>query len=76
MTWYKIVLTDRRDNENDLLSIDHRMASTSRGKEKPVLPNVGEAANQPLDVNYPKREFGKRKVVRKAFQAQWFAKWP
>ena len=41
-----------------------------------MLPNVGEAANQPLDFNYPKREFGKTKVVRRAFQAQWFAKWP
>ena len=52
------------------------MASSSRGKEKPVLPNVGEAGNQPLDFNYWKREFGKTKVVRRAFQAQWFAKWP
>ena len=41
-----------------------------------MLPNVGEAGNQPLDFNYLKREFGKTKVVRRAFQAQWFAKWP
>ena len=47
------------------------MASSSQGKEKLVLPNVGEAANQPLEFNYPKREFGKTKVVCRAFQAQW-----
>ena len=41
-----------------------------------MLPNVGEAGNQPLDFNCLKREFGKTKVVRRAFQAQWFAKWP
>ena len=41
-----------------------------------MLPNVGEAGNQPLDFNYLKREFVKTKVVRRAFQAQWFAKWP
>ena len=52
------------------------MASSSQGKEKLVLLNVGEAANQPLEFNYPKREFGKTKDVRRAFQAQWFAKWP
>ena len=51
------------------------MAVSSQGKEKQMLPNVGEAANQPLDINYPKRKFGKTKVVHKAFQAQWFAKW-
>ena len=44
------------------------MASSSRGKEKLVLPNVGEAANQPLDFNYPKHEFRKAKVVRKLFR--------
>ena len=52
------------------------MVASSQGKEKQVLPNVGEAANQPLDINYPKREFGKTKVVHRAIQAQWFAKWP
>ena len=43
------------------------MASSSQGKE---------AANQPLDFNFSKHEFGKTKVVHRAFQAQWFAKWP
>ena len=38
------------------------MAYSSWGKEKPVLPNVGEAANQSLDFNYSKRELGKTKV--------------
>jgi hypothetical protein len=52
------------------------MASSSRGKERLVLPNVGEAPNQPLDFAFPKRDFGKTKVVRRAFQAQWFTKWP
>ena len=41
-----------------------------------MLPNVGEAPNQPLDFAFPKHDFGKTKVVRRAFQAQWFTKWP
>ena len=52
------------------------MACSSQCKDSFVLPNVGDTANQPLDFNFPKREFGKTKVVRRSFQAQWFAKWP
>ena len=33
------------------------------------------SANQPLQFDFPKREFGKTKIVKRAFQAQWFGKW-
>ena len=33
------------------------------------------SANQPLQFDFPKREFGKTKMVKRAFQAQWFGKW-
>ena len=41
------------------------------------LPEVGpdNKANQPLQFDFPKRDFGKTKIVRRAFQAQWFGKW-
>ena len=31
--------------------------------------------NQPPQFDFPKREFGKTKPVKRAFQAQWFMKW-
>lgn len=52
------------------------MACSSQCKENLVLPNVGETAKQPLDINFLKREFGKTKVVCRSFQVQWFMKWP
>ena len=41
------------------------------------LPELGpdNKASQPLQFDFPKREFGKTKIVRRAFQAQWFGKW-
>ena len=41
------------------------------------LPDFGaeDKPNQPLQFDFPKREFGKTKIVNRAFQAQWFAKW-
>ncbi len=34
-----------------------------------------EKPNQPQQFDFPKREFGKAKPVKRAFQAQWFKKW-
>ena len=39
------------------------------------LPEIGEHANQPSGFNFPKRSFGKTKVVHRAFQQSWFSKW-
>lgn len=39
------------------------------------LPEIGEHANQPSGYNFPKRLFGKTKVVHRAFQQSWFGKW-
>ena len=41
------------------------------------LPDFGpdNSANQPLQFDFPKCEFGKTKIVKRAFQAQWFGKW-
>ena len=40
------------------------------------LPEIGESANQPASsYNFPKRSFGKTKVVYRAFQRSWFNKW-
>ena len=39
------------------------------------LPEIGEHANQPSGYNFPKRSFGKTKVVHRAFQQSWFGKW-
>ena len=39
------------------------------------LPDFGsDKANQPLHFDFPKREFGKTKIVKRAFQAHWFGK--
>ena len=39
------------------------------------LPEIGEHANQSSCYNFPKRSFGKTKVVHYAFQQSWFGKW-
>ena len=40
------------------------------------LPDVGDKPSQPDRHCFPKRSFGKSKVVHRAFQASWFVKWP
>ena len=39
------------------------------------LLEIGKHANQPSGYNFPKRSFGKIKVVHRAFQQSWFGKW-
>ena len=38
------------------------------------VPDVSEKPNQPLDFAFPKRQFGKTKIINCSFQAQWFQK--
>lgn len=40
------------------------------------LPTVGEKPNQPKRFSFPKREYGKKTIVKCAFQQQWFQHWP
>ena len=42
------------------------------------LPNLGanNKPNQLLQFDFPKREFGKTRVVKRVFQSQWAGKWP
>ena len=35
----------------------------------------GDKPDQPLQYIFPKRNFGKSKIVKRAFQAMWFGKW-
>ena len=40
------------------------------------LPNIGEKPNQPKRFSFPKRDYCKKTVVKRAFQQQWFHNWP
>jgi len=40
------------------------------------LPDIGERPNQPRRFTFPKCEFGKKSVVKCAFQQLWFQSWP
>ena len=52
------------------------MAEAS-GSGEQQLPDFGSdnKPNQPPQFDFPKREFGKTKPVKRVFQAQWFKKW-
>ena len=52
------------------------MAEASGSGER-QLPDFGSdnKPNQHPQFDFPKREFGKTKPVKRAFQAQWFMKW-
>ena len=39
------------------------------------LPEIGEHTNKPSGYNFPKRSFGKTKVVHRSSQQSWFSKW-
>ena len=38
--------------------------------------DLSDEAHQPKKFNFPKREFGKTKVIMWSFQPSWFEKWP
>ena len=40
-----------------------------------VLTDLPFKPHQPTDIIFPKRSFGKTKVVQRSFQASWFKKW-
>lgn len=39
------------------------------------LPEIEEAPYQPMQFDFPKRDFGKMKVVSRTFQSSWFGRW-
>ena len=38
-------------------------------------PDIGDQPHQPLSIKFPHREFGKKNVVKRSFQPQWFNRW-
>jgi len=41
-----------------------------------LLPDIGERPNQPSCSGvFPQRQYGKKTVVKRSFQQQWFQKW-
>jgi len=40
------------------------------------LPNILFVPHQPTNLVFPKRAFGKTKVVYRSFQPSWFKQWP
>lgn len=53
------------------------MQSGTTSRDCLSLPDIGESPNQPsqFKFKFPKRNFGKTKVVTRTFQASWFGKW-
>ena len=49
-------------------------SSSSSSSAFPV-PNLPHLPNQPIDYNFPRRQFGKSKVTYRSFQRQWFKQW-
>ena len=50
--------------------------SLSKYSKKVWIPDVGSKPHQPLvNFKFSYREFGKQKLVKRAFQHSWFAKW-
>ena len=41
-----------------------------------TFPTISTEPHQPKRFNFPKREFGKKSIVKRSFQADWFLKWP
>ena len=39
-------------------------------------PAIGSKPHQPVSFKFPKREYGKKTVVKRSFQPQWFSSWP
>ena len=41
-----------------------------------VVDTIPSIPHQPQTFNFPKRSFGKSKIVERSFQPGWFQKWP
>ena len=46
------------------------------GTTRFILPDLPSKPHQPASIIFPKRSFGKTKVVQRSFQSSWFQKWP
>ena len=60
------LLTSQDDRTNS------RMMDAA-SSDRSILP---EKPHQPRAFHFPKREYGKKSVVRRSFQTAWFDKWP
>ena len=49
--------------------------TTIPGPSSLAISNVPERPNQPMYFKFPQRQFGKKKIVKRSFQSQWFKKW-
>lgn len=47
-----------------------------RAASATVCLPLPDEPHQPKGYNFPKREFGQKNPVRRAFQSSWFSKWP
>ena len=58
--------------EEDFAPVALAMANSDQ-----EVPHLGahNEPNQPLQFDFPKREFGKTRIVKRAFQSQWFGRW-
>jgi len=52
------------------------MASSKGISDAIMYPSISAKPHQPRDFKFPKREFGKKSIVKRSFQAEWFLKWP
>ena len=50
------------------------MAGLSR-KPGETLPSFGDHPHQPSNFKFPLREFGRKTIVKRAFQSMWFKRW-
>jgi len=52
------------------------MALSKEISDTIVYPSISAEPHQPTRFKFPKREFGKKSVVKRSFQVEWFKKWP
>ena len=52
------------------------IARSSVATSSESLPNIGKKPNQPKRFLFLKRKYGKKTIVKHAFQQQWFHNWP
>ena len=57
--------------ETMLIHVFETMVSVSRSTDSTI-----DKPHQPLSFSFPKRQFGKKNIVYRSFQASWFSSWP
>ena len=45
------------------------------GREDTLLSGLPDSPNQPMTFSFPVRDYGKKTVVKRSFQASWFSSW-